>query len=176
MFSSRLVLVSAFVLMTGACGGYSASAPSPVPSPSPSPSPSPTGGPSTSVSIPIGAETLGNRAGWFHCDVDQHRRGRAHIDIRYSNLGLRICRATCTVLRHLPSRGDVPLSLCYSSGHGWNGHRPVAARFCSSRSESRCALECRVAMTTPRAAQSNHRCEGLFRRQKANGQQRGGRA
>lgn len=62
MFSSRLVLVSALVLMTGACGGYSGSAPSPVPSPSPSPSPGPTGGPSASVSIPVGAETLGNRA------------------------------------------------------------------------------------------------------------------
>jgi len=75
-------------------------------------------------------------AGWFHCDVDQHRRGRAHIDIRYSNLGLRICRATRTVLRHLPGRGDVPLSLCYSSGHGWNGHRPVATH-------DRCRNDCK---------------------------------
>ena len=58
MFSSRLVLVAAFALMTGACGGYSGSAPSPVPSPSPGP----TGAPSMSVSIPAGAETLGNRA------------------------------------------------------------------------------------------------------------------
>ena len=62
MFSSRIVLVSAFALMTGACGGYSGSAPSPVPSPSPSPSPGPTAGASVSVSIPVGAETLGNRA------------------------------------------------------------------------------------------------------------------
>jgi plastocyanin len=62
MFSSRVVLVSVFALLTGACGGYSASAPSPVPSPAPAPSPAPTGDPSTSISIPVGAETLGNRA------------------------------------------------------------------------------------------------------------------
>jgi len=60
MFSKRYVLVSVFALLTGACGGYSASAPSPVPSPSPSPAP--TGTPSTPISIPAGAETLGNRA------------------------------------------------------------------------------------------------------------------
>src|SRR5689334_22988331 len=60
MFSSRLVLVSMLALLTGACGGSSASAPSPVPSPTPSPGP--TGNPSTSVSIPVGAEILGNRA------------------------------------------------------------------------------------------------------------------
>ena len=58
MFSSRFALVSAFALMTAACGGYSAAAPSPVPSPSPGP----IGGPSTAVSIPVRAETLGNRA------------------------------------------------------------------------------------------------------------------
>lgn len=62
MFSSRLAIVSVFALLTGACGGYSASAPSPVPSPSPSPSPGPTGGPSTPISIVVGASTLGNRA------------------------------------------------------------------------------------------------------------------
>lgn len=60
MFSSRFVLVSAFALLATACGGYSPS--SPTPTPTPAPVTAPTGDPATSVTIPRGAETLGNRA------------------------------------------------------------------------------------------------------------------
>jgi len=59
MFSLRLALVSAALMFAIACGGYSA--PSTAPSPMPSPTPSP-GVPSSSVVIPVGAESLGNRA------------------------------------------------------------------------------------------------------------------
>ena len=55
MLSSRLVLVSALALLTAACGGgYSA--------PTPTPAPVPPGDPATSITIPIAASTLGNRA------------------------------------------------------------------------------------------------------------------
>jgi len=58
MLSSRLVLVSAIALFATACGsGYSA--PSPSPSPTPVPTPVVSG---SSISIPTGASTLGNRA------------------------------------------------------------------------------------------------------------------
>jgi plastocyanin len=60
MLSKRFALVVLTLIVTAACGGYS-SAPSPAPSPSPTPSPSP-GGSSSSVAIPVGAESLGNRA------------------------------------------------------------------------------------------------------------------
>ena len=55
MLSVRVTLVAILAVAAAACGGYS-SAPSPVPSPTTS------GGPSSSVVIPSGAETLGNRA------------------------------------------------------------------------------------------------------------------
>lgn len=54
----RLAAASLALMAAVACGdGYSS--PSPMPSPSPSPAP---GGTASSVSIPVGAETLGNRA------------------------------------------------------------------------------------------------------------------
>src|SRR5215468_8524739 len=56
MFLSRFALVSAFALLASACGGYSSTSPSPVPSPQPPDTPS------TPVTIPGGAEILGNRA------------------------------------------------------------------------------------------------------------------
>ena len=55
MSSSRLVVVSAFLLFAIACGGSSSTAPSPSPTPAP-------GGSSSSVAIPAGASSLGNRA------------------------------------------------------------------------------------------------------------------
>jgi plastocyanin len=58
MFSSRLVFVSAILMFATACGGSYSSAPS---SPTPSPAPTPNG-PSSTVTIPMGAQTLGNRA------------------------------------------------------------------------------------------------------------------
>ena len=62
MSSLRLAVASAILLSTIACGGSSSSSPA-SPSPSPTPSPTPTsGGPSSSVSIPGGAATLGNKA------------------------------------------------------------------------------------------------------------------
>jgi plastocyanin len=55
MSSSRLVLVSALLMFTFACGGYSSSPAAPSPTPA-------TGGTVSAVSIPRGAETLANRA------------------------------------------------------------------------------------------------------------------
>jgi hypothetical protein len=60
MFSSRLVLVSALALLTVACGsGYSAPTPTPTPTPTPGPVTPPD---PSSITIPIGASTLGTRA------------------------------------------------------------------------------------------------------------------
>lgn len=60
MFTLRLAVVTTALAGAIACGSsYSSSPASPSPSPSPSPS---TGAPSTSVTIPSGAESLGNRA------------------------------------------------------------------------------------------------------------------
>jgi len=55
MLKSRLMFVSAVMLLASACGGgYSG--------PSPVPMPSPTHVGSTPITIPVGASTLGNRA------------------------------------------------------------------------------------------------------------------
>src|SRR5262245_1869808 len=58
MLSLRLAVISAVLMSAIACGGDSSSAPN---APSPTPSPTP-GGPSSSVSIPVGASTLGKAA------------------------------------------------------------------------------------------------------------------
>jgi plastocyanin len=58
MSSLRLTVVSAILMFAAACGSDYSSPPA---SPSPTPSPTP-GGPSSSVAIPAGAESLGNRA------------------------------------------------------------------------------------------------------------------
>jgi plastocyanin len=58
MPSKRFSLVVLTAILTTACGGYSSS-PSPGPSPTLSPS---TGGAPLSVTIPVGAQSLGNRA------------------------------------------------------------------------------------------------------------------
>lgn len=59
MSSIRLAFGSAILMFATACGGgYS----SPTTSPSPTPSPAPTTGASSSVTIPVGAQSLGNRA------------------------------------------------------------------------------------------------------------------
>ena len=60
MLSLRLAVVSAIVMFAFACGG-GYSSPSTAPSPTPSPTPTPDG-PSSSVSIPVGASSLGNSA------------------------------------------------------------------------------------------------------------------
>jgi plastocyanin len=60
MLSLRLVVVSAILMFAIACGGGDATPPT-TPSPTPSPAPTP-GGASSSVSIPAGAASLGNRA------------------------------------------------------------------------------------------------------------------
>jgi len=60
MSSLRLTAISAIFVFAAACGGGSSSSPVP-PSPTPSPAPTP-GVPSSSVAIPVGAESLGNRA------------------------------------------------------------------------------------------------------------------
>jgi len=60
MYSLRLAVVSAILMFAIACGGgYSSSSPSPSPIPSPTPTPGVT---SSSVAIPVGAASLGNRA------------------------------------------------------------------------------------------------------------------
>lgn len=52
----RLTAIAAILVVATGCGGYSSSSPV-------SPSVTPTqGGPSSSVTIPVGAESLGNRA------------------------------------------------------------------------------------------------------------------
>src|SRR5262245_10332571 len=66
MLSLRLVLVSTFLMAAVACGGGSSTSPttpSPTPSPAPAPAPAPApGGTAASVTIPTGAQSLGNRA------------------------------------------------------------------------------------------------------------------
>ena len=66
MSSIRVLAVSSLLMFATACGdGYSSSptSPSPVPSSAPTPDSTPTaGGTSSSVTIPMGAENLGNRA------------------------------------------------------------------------------------------------------------------
>jgi plastocyanin len=60
----RVVAVSTVLMFATACGGGGSSSPttpSPMPSPAPSPAPPPAGS-SSAVTIPRGAETLGNRA------------------------------------------------------------------------------------------------------------------
>jgi plastocyanin len=57
MLSFRVVMVASLIALAAACGGYSSSEPSPVPPATPTPS-----GPSSAVTIPSNAETLGNRA------------------------------------------------------------------------------------------------------------------
>jgi plastocyanin len=58
MLSSRVFLVSAFALLAAACGS-SDSTTSPTPTPTPAPV---TAGSGTPITIPTGAQTLGNRA------------------------------------------------------------------------------------------------------------------
>jgi len=65
MRSLRLVVVLAALASAVACGGYSS--PSPTPSPVPAPA-APPGGSASSVSIPIGASSLG-RAGFNPTDL-----------------------------------------------------------------------------------------------------------
>lgn len=62
MFRLQLVAVLGILLLAAACGSGSSSSPAtPTPSPSPSPAPAPSGT-SSSVVIPAGASSLGNRA------------------------------------------------------------------------------------------------------------------
>jgi plastocyanin len=57
MLAKRFALAVLTSMLTGACGGYSSS-----PSPAPTPPPSPSAAGAPSVVIPVGAESLGNRA------------------------------------------------------------------------------------------------------------------
>jgi plastocyanin len=55
MGSLRLALLASLLALAAACNSYSTAEPSPTPSPTPD-------GPTTAVTIPTNAETLGNRA------------------------------------------------------------------------------------------------------------------
>jgi plastocyanin len=55
MRSLRLAILASSLALAAACNGYSTAEPSPTPPPT-------TNGPSTPVTIPMNAETLGNRA------------------------------------------------------------------------------------------------------------------
>jgi len=59
MFSIRFTLAAAFAVLAVACGSNDTSPSSPAPVPTPVPTP---GGASSAISIPVGAEVLGNRA------------------------------------------------------------------------------------------------------------------
>ena len=59
MSSLRLVLAITTLAFATACGASATPSPSPTPAPAPTPTPP---GPSSSVLIPVGAETLRNRA------------------------------------------------------------------------------------------------------------------
>src|SRR4051812_12254578 len=61
MMSMRLAVVTAVAMLAIACGGYSSPSPTPSPTPTPTPAPAP-GGASAAVSIPKGAEVLGDKA------------------------------------------------------------------------------------------------------------------
>ena len=81
--SLRLSVVFALLMCAAACGGYSSPPTSPSPTPSPTPAPA---GSSSSITIPEGAEFLGNRAfappdlnieagtavTWMNSDRDSH--------------------------------------------------------------------------------------------------------
>ena len=58
MFLIRFTLVAALAALAVACGSNDSS---PTPSPTPTPTPTP-GGSSSAISIPMGAQALGNRA------------------------------------------------------------------------------------------------------------------
>jgi plastocyanin len=60
MLSLRLAVISTILVFAIACGGNSSPSPA-SPSPTPSPTPTPVV-PSSSVVIPVGASSLGNRA------------------------------------------------------------------------------------------------------------------
>jgi plastocyanin len=64
MLSLRLITISGALICAIACGNdYSSpAAPSPSPSPAPAPAPTPAPAEASSVTIPAGAQTLGNRA------------------------------------------------------------------------------------------------------------------
>lgn len=62
MFLIRFTLVAALSVLAAACGSdYSSPSTSPSPTPAPTPAPA-DGGPASTITIPMGAETLGNRA------------------------------------------------------------------------------------------------------------------
>jgi plastocyanin len=61
MLSLRIAVVTTSLMLALGCGGYSPSPASPSPTPSPTPTPDPTGA-SAPVAIPVGAQSLGNRA------------------------------------------------------------------------------------------------------------------
>ena len=61
MISIRLALIAAISIGAIACGSDYSSPSTPSPTPAPTPAPV-TGGPSSSVTIPMGASVLGNRA------------------------------------------------------------------------------------------------------------------
>jgi plastocyanin len=63
MLSIRFTLAAALAVLAIACGNNYSSPATPSPTPAPSPAPAPTPGTTSSaVSIPTGAEVLGNRA------------------------------------------------------------------------------------------------------------------
>ena len=63
MFLVRFAAAATLSLLAVACGSNYSSPSSPSPAPAPAPTPAPTaGGPSSAITIPMGAEVLGNRA------------------------------------------------------------------------------------------------------------------
>jgi len=62
MLSLRLIMICGALMFGAACGSSYSSPSSPSPSPAPAPSSTPPSGGSSSVSIPVGAQALGNRA------------------------------------------------------------------------------------------------------------------
>ena len=100
MSSMRLAVVSVILMSAIGCAGYDSS-----PAPAPSPTPTP-GGPSSSVTIPVGAEGLGNRA--FTPD---------QLDI---TAGTTVTWTNTDVVSHTST----------SDGTGWNsGTLPAGGRF-----------------------------------------------
>jgi plastocyanin len=62
MQSLRLITISGALIFAVACGSNYSSPSSPSPNPAPAPAPTPAPVESSSVTIPVGAQVLGNRA------------------------------------------------------------------------------------------------------------------
>ena len=123
----------------------------PAPDPAPAPAPVPPPGPAVaSVTIPVGAELLGNRAymppgtgrrSGHYGDVDEYRLDFPHDDIgcHWVELGNR--RSRPTVLIRVSDRRNFPIPLRHSPRNGGKGCRSLTVGYLTSRHPTRAPLD-----------------------------------